>query len=199
MIMPAELDLRRVDDVALIRDAAAGDPDAVRALKDTVLPTVYGFILGRLGGDEHVAADILQETLIEARRAAQSFRGDSSLTTWLCGIARHRIWKHFRRERKQQEVARRLMPVPGPGDPRPNTVRVVADVDPVVVIDVRDEVLGAMRALPSDYREVLALKYMDDMSVHEIARQTQRTQVQIQSLLQRARRRFKAALEDARG
>jgi len=53
---------------ALLGGAAGGDPEAVRALIDSVGPVVYGFVFARVGGDEPTAQDLLQETLIEALR-----------------------------------------------------------------------------------------------------------------------------------
>ena len=57
-------------EIALLSSAAGGDPDAVRALIDSVGPVVYGFVFARVGGDEPTAQDLLQETLIEALRSA---------------------------------------------------------------------------------------------------------------------------------
>jgi RNA polymerase sigma-70 factor (ECF subfamily) len=86
---------------ALLSGAAGGDPDAVRALIDSVGPVVYGFVFARVGGDEPAAQDLLQETLIEALRSAPTFRGDASLRTWVCAIARRRLARHYEAERRQ--------------------------------------------------------------------------------------------------
>ena len=86
---------------ALLSGAAGGDPDAVRALIDSVGPVVYGFVFARVGGDEPTAQDLLQETLMEALRSAPTFRGDASLRTWVCAIARRRLARHYEAERRQ--------------------------------------------------------------------------------------------------
>ena len=86
---------------ALLSGAAGGDPDAVRALIDSIGPVVYGFVFARVGGDEPAAQDLLQETLIEALRSAPTFRGDASLRTWVCAIARRRLARHYEAERRQ--------------------------------------------------------------------------------------------------
>ena len=51
----------------------------------------------------------------------------------------------------------------------------------------RDEVAQALGRLPALHRQVLLLKYLDGLAVQEIAVQVDRTRVQVQSLLQRAR------------
>ena len=85
----------------LLSGAAQGDPDAVRALIDSVGPVVYGFVFARVGGDEPTAQDLLQETLIEALRSARTFRGEAALKTWVCAIARRRLARHYEAERRQ--------------------------------------------------------------------------------------------------
>lgn len=171
-------------EAALLRAAAAGDPDAVRTLMDDHMPTVFGFVLARVGGDESTAEDIMQETLIEGVRSAGSFRGESALSTWLCTIARRRIARHWERERRYAAVA-------SVAPPRPE--------EPHIVIDVRDEVLRALGNLTPLHRQVLVMKYLDEYSVEQIAAEVGRPRVQIQSLLQRARDSLRRQLEPARG
>src|SRR3954467_6702725 len=85
---------------ALLSGAAGGDPDAVRTLVDSVGPVVYGFVFARVGGDDPVAQDLLQETLIEALRSAPTFRGDASLRTWGGATPRGGRARHYEAERR---------------------------------------------------------------------------------------------------
>ncbi|MGH2830300.1 MAG: RNA polymerase sigma factor [Actinomycetota bacterium] len=167
-------------EAALLRAVAAGEPDAVRTLMDSHVPVVYGFVLARVGGNEGVAEDIMQETLIEGVRSAQSFRGDSSLSTWLCTIARRRVARHWERERRYAETAAAIP---------------IRNDEPHVVIDLRDEVLRALGNLTPLHRQVLVLKYLDEFSVEQIATEVGRPRVQVQSLLQRARDALRRQLE----
>ena len=184
--------LRDDGDVALLRAAAAGDPAAVRTLVDDVGPVAYGFLYARVGGDEAAAADLLQETLLEAVRSAAGFRGDAALATWVCAIARRRLARHYERERRQ-EVARRGLTVvhagtePGDGD------------DAAIEVERRDEIVRALRALPPLHRQVLVLKYLDGRSVEEISAELGKGRVQVQSLLQRARDGLRREMEAHRG
>lgn len=156
--------------------AAAGDDDAVRWLLDEVAPVVHGFLYARLGGDAAAVDDLLQETVIEAVRGAAGFRGESQLSTWMCAIARRRVAKHYERERRDEVRRANLRLVPESG------------LDEALErAEQRDEVVRALGRLPVLHRQVLVLKYLDELAVVEIAREIGRTRVQVQSLLQRAR------------
>src|ERR1700757_2346004 len=90
----------------LLTKAAAGNPSAVRALPEG-------------HGDRPPAAeDLLQETILEAVRSASTFRGESSLKTWLCAIARRRLSRHYEAERKAAVMRAGLTLVPERGDDR---------------------------------------------------------------------------------
>jgi RNA polymerase sigma-70 factor, ECF subfamily len=173
---------------ALLSGAAGGDPEAVRALIDSVGPVVYGFVFARVGGNEPAAQDLLQETLIEALRSAPTFRGDASLRTWVCAIARRRLARHYEVERRQAVAESGLAllggiaALSGVGGERDKVER-------------RDEIVRALGMLPPVHRQVLVMKYLDDLSVSAIAEELGRSPVQIQSLLQRARDGLRRAME----
>ncbi len=160
-------------DAALLSQVEARHPAAVRSFLDVTGPVVYGFVYARVGGDEETAADLVQETYLEAVRSAASFRGDAALTTWLCAIARRRLARHYEAERRRAVVDAGLVPV-----------AVGADADQ---LERHDEIVRALGRLPASQRQVLVAKYLDDQSVEQIAADTGRTRAQVQSLLQRGR------------
>jgi len=170
------------DDVLLLRSAAGGDGGAVRQLLDEVAPVVYGFLFARVGGDQASAEDLLQETLLEAVRSARSYRGEAALSTWLCAIARRRLARHYESERRAEATRHGLRAVP------------TMEEEAEDVVEQRDEVVRALGRIPPTHRQVLVLKYLDGHSVEEIAEQLQRSRVQVQSLLQRARQGLRRAL-----
>src|SRR5205807_6641117 len=96
----------------LLTRAAAGNAAAVRALLDGYGAALYGFLYARVGGHAPVAEDLLQETFIEAVRSASTFRGESSLKTWLCAIARRRLSRYYEAERRAAVVRAGLAVVP---------------------------------------------------------------------------------------
>jgi RNA polymerase sigma-70 factor (ECF subfamily) len=171
----------------LLTKAAAGNASAVRALLDGYGPALYGFLYARVGGHAPVAEDLLQETLIEAVRSSSTFRGESSLKTWLCTIARRRLGRHYEAERKAAVLRAGLTLVPDAGVQ-----------DRSADVERRDEITRALGTLPPLHRQVLVMKYLDDRTVEEIATELGRSHVQVQSLLQRARAGLREQLGDGR-
>jgi RNA polymerase sigma-70 factor (ECF subfamily) len=176
------------EEIALLDAVARGENKAVGRLLDDIAPTVYGFVLARVGGSG-VAEDLLQETLLEGLRSRHTFRGESSLSTWLCTIARRRVARHYEAERRS-ELAQSGLRLMGPAEEEDGEEEAV---------DRREEVLAALSRLPALHRQVLVLKYLDGCSVADIATTVGKSAVQVQSLLQRARDGMRRQLESADG
>lgn len=172
-------------DADRLNAAARGDVDAVDWLLDEVAPVAYGFIYARVGGDDGAAEDLLQETLVEVVSSADGFRGDAAVTTWVCAIARRRLARHYERERQAEVTRSRLQLV----------VSEQATADDT--FERRDEVTRALGRLPVLHRQVLVMKYLDDLTVEQIGQQLGKPAVQVQSLLQRARAGLRRELEGA--
>ncbi|MFZ6005713.1 MAG: RNA polymerase sigma factor [Actinomycetota bacterium] len=174
-------------DVAWLLAASRGQPEEVQRLVNDLGPVVYGFVYARVGGDGAAAADLLQETFLEAIRGASSYRGESSLSTWICGIARNRIARHYEAERRREVARQGLVLIHGQGE--------APDLsEDYLAVEQRDEVVRALGAVSPLHRQVLVLKYLDGRSVGQISSDIGKTPVQVQSLLQRARDAFRAAL-----
>ena len=61
---------------------------------------LYGYAMARVA-DPEIAADLVQETFVAAVRGQREFRGDSSRSSWLIGILKHKIIDHFRAAARQ--------------------------------------------------------------------------------------------------
>lgn len=69
--------------------------------------TVYGFLLAKTRNPE-LAEELTQETFYQALKNLDSFRGNSSVSTWLCGIAKRLWYNSLQKQKRQQELSSAL-------------------------------------------------------------------------------------------
>lgn len=75
------------DDHALVERFLRGrSEDAFRALYRAHTPALYALALRLTGGDRGEAEDLVQESWVRALTALRTFRGQSALRSWLCGV-----------------------------------------------------------------------------------------------------------------
>lgn len=160
-----------------------GDEARFRLWYDDALPRVYRYLLARCG-DQTVAEDVTQEAFVEAVRSRRRFGGRSDPVTWICAIGRNRLADHVRREHR--EANRHLRLIHQQSD---------REFSPWRQSDIREDVERALGTLAPDQRLVLMLRYLDGMRVKEIARLLRRTESATESLLGRARERFRSAYQ----
>ena len=137
-------------DAELIRKHVAGDPDAFGTLFLRHRDRLWAVAVRTLSDPEE-AADALQDAMISAFRRADSFRGDSAVTTWL-----HRIVINACLDRLRRKAAR---PVTGGTDERTLDSLAVghATADPSSDSDTSMDVRAALRTLPPDQQAALVL------------------------------------------
>jgi RNA polymerase sigma-70 factor (ECF subfamily) len=175
------------EDAELIDRLRHGDPAAMEYLYDTYFDRIYSLVFRLVGRDQAAAEDMVQETFLAALRSQKSFRGDSSLYTWLCSIAYHKVADFHRRGFREHRKWQQPLDIDGCDPEWPGrTHSSVADMTESV--ENREFVQKAMSELPVDYRQVLILKYVEEMSVSEIGQIMGRSPKSVEGLLTRARR-----------
>jgi RNA polymerase sigma-70 factor, ECF subfamily len=182
---PSSPSSQRDDEMALVRAIVRGDTDAFDTFYERYVDRLYQMIHYHLGSVQADAEDILQETMIAAMNALPRFRGEARLFTWLCAIAQHKITDHRRRGGSSGErIAVSL-----------DDTRSVADsYGDTQGMELRLLVREALAGLPDAHRQVLLLKYVQGLSVDEIAVITGRSFKSVESLLSRARDGLREAL-----
>lgn len=151
-------------DAELLAAHVAGDPDAfseiVRRHKDRLWSVAM-----RTTGDAEEAHDALQDALISAYRRADSFRGESQVTTWL-----HRIVVNASLDRLRRQAVRPTSPLPEENG-EPNGQR-GALADPRDRLDEREtslEIQRALAELPAEQRAAIVLVDIEGWPVEEAA------------------------------
>jgi len=169
------------DETSLLERLRSGETAAAREFFELYSPRVHRFILHALGpAGQADAEDILQETFMAMAEALPFFHGQSSLFTFACAIA-HRKTASFIRTRARR---RELM--------RDHTLEAVRSIiDPPSDPDLKN----ALASLSADHREVLILKYVEDMAIGEITAVLSLSEHAVESRLARARKALIKALE----
>jgi RNA polymerase sigma-70 factor (ECF subfamily) len=99
--------LRYGEEADLVACCKAGEPAALRSLFERERSAVHGLLYRVVGSNAHMD-DLLQDTFLEVFRSLASFRGDSSLRTWIHRCAVRVAYAHF----KQKARVPALEPVP---------------------------------------------------------------------------------------
>jgi RNA polymerase sigma-70 factor (ECF subfamily) len=181
-----------VNDAALARGVAAGDEAAFEEFFDRYFPRLFRFALPRVGRNADCAEDIVQRVLIRAVNRMHTYRGEASLLTWLCTLCRHEIAAWRERVGRLREVS--LF------DDRPQmraaleTLAANDEADPDQVMrrhELSELVRLTLDHLPGRYGDVLEWKYIQGLSVMEIADRLGVGYKAAESLLTRARESFR--------
>ena len=177
-------------DLVFVRRLLARDEDAFEQFFEASYPALYRFALARLDFDEDAAGDVAQTALVKAMAKLHTFRGEAALLTWLCTFCRHEVhaWRR-QHARPQVELVE--------DDPEIRaaleTLR-LGDDDPGEAID-RTRMAALVQTLldhlPPHYANALEWKYIDELSVQDIATRLGLGHTAAESLLARARQAFR--------
>ena len=140
----------------------------------TALPQVYGYLLPRCGSVA-LAEDLTAETFMAALSASRRRPAPQVSVPWLIGIARHKLVDHWRR------VAREHRGLEAVGQAVP------ASEDPWTEVLDAQAAHAALLRLSLPQRTALVLRYLDGLSVPEVAAHLERSVHATETLLVRAR------------
>jgi len=155
-------------------------------LSEWLLPSVWRFVYFRVKGDQHLAEDIVSETVLSLIKTVAAPGADVvSPGAWMRTVAAHKIQDHFRAVARVQHLIDQADSVIGQNQ----TAQHACEAD-----ERRAAVRKVMDDMPEPQRLVLEWKYVDRLSVQEIALRMAMTQKAVESILYRARREFRRGL-----
>jgi RNA polymerase sigma-70 factor, ECF subfamily len=142
---------------------------------------IYGYVAFRLAPDTHAAQDLTQDVFVAGFKAWSTFRGESTPLQWLRAIARRMIADHF----KQQRACASMEAIPvQPGNAGDSTAQEQAEM-----------LSAVLRAIAPEDAELLEEKYLEGLSVHEMAGRHGKTEKAIESALSRTRALVRAKIQ----
>ena len=163
-------------EIITVRSAQRGDEDAWRILFEWHFEPVYKYCLSLSAGRQEMADEIAQQVFVTAAfRIGRFKQHKGTFRAWLLGIAKNRFMKVRSKELGQKGHEKRF------SAKVPEGTKV--DGSQVLVYEVLGE-------LPAHYRSVLEAKYLEGLTVNQIAEANRSTPKAVESLLARARDKF---------
>lgn len=176
--------MRFLSEEELIRRSQAGDWNAFELLlerhRTTLARTAY--LAAR---DREAALDVIQEALIQIWRDLPSYRPYGSFKAWALQILLNKARKHYRKKRVNIVALDAASDVSGDAD-GPEEI--------VERLEQAHDLRQAMDLLTTDHREVLVLRFYNELTVPEIAMTLGCAEGTVKSRLSRAIKRLEEAL-----
>jgi RNA polymerase sigma-70 factor (ECF subfamily) len=164
---------------------------------------VFALVFRMLGRREE-AEDLAQEVFVQVFKAIEQFRGDSKLSTWIYRIAvnlcKNRTKYLSRRHASDQDDIDAMADRAPLSAAKGVSVGDISRPDELVEgMQLEVIVKRAIQSIDAEFREVLILRDVEDMSYEEIAAVTGLADGTVKSRIHRARAQLKALVEKAMG
>lgn len=163
--------------------------EEIKKIYQQYSPSLFNFISSKMERRED-AEEILQDTWLAILDSLPLFNGRSSFLTWAKSIALHEIADFYRKRKIKSLVFSRL----------PFLENLVSQaLGPELDYqkkETRQEIEKVLSTLSEGYRKILRLKYVEGLSMIEIARALDLSFKSIESRLFRARLAFKTAWQE---
>ena len=188
------------EDTELVLRVLDGSEEAFDRFFESYHPRLFRFALRRLGGNHAAAEDVAQATMLRAIDSLPTWRGESSLLTWMFTLCRRELAAGLRASRIETRMTR----IEDQGESRAGLESLADDVSrqpdrSASRLEREQAVQTALDYLPDDYATALESKYLRDESVLQIAARLGRSEKATESLLTRARETFRDAMMQLHG
>jgi RNA polymerase sigma-70 factor (ECF subfamily) len=167
--------------------AVGGDPKAFGALYDHYQPQIYRFLYLKVAGREE-AEDLTHQVFLSAWLGIPRYKHRGfPFSSWLYQIARNQVVDHYR-ARKEAVSLEGI-------DPEAFAERFdEADMDKSLEVE---RAIGMIRSLKQEYQDVLILRFVEDLSVKEVASMMGKSEGAIKLLQHRALRVLREKLGES--
>lgn len=177
-----------IDDGELVAAALGGSQDAYRELLRRFERPVYSLVV-RMVRDPSVAEDLAQEAFVKAFRRLDTYDRGRKFSSWLFKIAHNTTLDHLRRRELPTVPLEKPADEEGGGlasvltDPESRSPEALAQRS-----DLAAALSQAVTALRPEYREVVLLRYQENLSYQEIAEITELPLGTVKTHIHRARK-----------
>jgi len=154
------------DTKALAQGLKRRDPELLDRLIEQYQYRLFRYLVYLTGSRER-AEDFFQETWIRVLERGQQYDGKSKFEAWLFAIARHLVID-WQRQKKTQSLDSLMDPEQGP------PLEIAAQDEPsplhyVLDHEERENIQASLSRIPAIYREVLLLRFQEELQIEEMA------------------------------
>jgi RNA polymerase sigma-70 factor, ECF subfamily len=179
-----------VEEDVLVTRLRSGERDAVEAVYVAHHEAIRAFAR-RLVGDDASAEDIVHETFVSLPRAIRGYRGEGALRSFLIGVAINHSRRHVRSAMRRRRASERLAE-------RDEVLRATPDAEAQLANrQLANQLWAALDGLPLEQRAVFVLCEIEQRTSVEIATILGVPEGTVRTRLFHAKRKLRAALEDA--
>jgi len=167
--------------------------DAFAELFEPLRAKIYAVACRFVGVSE--ADDVVMETFLKAWQALPKFGGRSTLSTWLCRIARNQALDLIRKRQSRDHREARGEDAEKAFSSVPDVRQVTAD-ETMIKRERIQAVKYAVERISEPHRTAILMRYVDDMSYTEIAAATGVSLGTVMSRLFNAKRKLRQTLAE---
>ena len=148
-----------LNETLLIQRLQAKDARAFQELINEFGPRLFR-AARLLTGNEQEAEELTSDTFTDAFFAIRRFRQESNLFSWLYGILLNKFYYRQRRRKREVSLNDSLQP----------SVRPINTSDNEMLNNLQEYLPRLLGKISLEHREVILLKYLEDMKIEEISR-----------------------------
>lgn len=173
----------------MVKKLLRGDEASFDAFYEEYFDKLYRFVLARVEYQHHIAEDIVQSSLCKAINKLHTFKGEASLLTWLCTFCRFEMSAWYKKENQSPSLI----------EDHPEIKAHIDSLAAFIQQQPENQLLQqrlnrlvhlTLDSLPERYAKVMEFKYIQGLSVKEIAIKMDTTAKAVESSLSRARPYF---------
>jgi RNA polymerase sigma-70 factor, ECF subfamily len=171
---------------SLVEKAQNGDTNAFGDLYDFFIDPIYRYIFFKVKKDD--ALDLTENVFLKIWENIGSYRktAGSSFSSWAYRIAHNAVVDYYRMEKEHSELDVNIADTKKHNDPVVTTERKLG----------QDALKSAISKLKKTYRQIILMKYINELENHEIARVLRRSEGSVRILKFRALKALKRILEE---
>lgn len=180
-------DGRNDNEKELLESAIRGEASSFGLLYDKYQPRIFRFIFLKVSQREE-AEDLTHQVFLSAWQNIETFEDQGlPLTSWLYKIARNKVIDHYRTKKQVTSI-----------DSIPDEILSITTESSENELESKmgiEAVYKALRQLPSDYQEIILMRFVEELTPSEISKITGKNNGAVRVLQFRALRQLKKVLE----